>query len=69
MSNSTSFACIAGKGSLKSHKGKAKFIKEFLIFSTGFFYRYLIISIPIDPTTIAVVVASAGMIFPAINFT
>lgn len=44
-------------------------MKEFLILLTGFLSKHLITSIPTAPTTIAVVVAIAGIIFPAIIFT
>jgi len=44
-------------------------MNEFLILLTGLFKINLIISNPTAPTTMAVVVAKAGIILPAINFT
>jgi len=44
-------------------------MNEFLIFPTGFYNKHFITSTPIAPTTMAVVVASAGMIFPAMILT
>ena len=60
---------IGGNGSLKTHNGKAKFTVIFLNTYGPLFNKNFIISIPTAPTTIAVVVAIAGMILPAINFT
>jgi hypothetical protein len=54
---------------LKIHSGNARFIVTFLKADPFLPTRYLIISMPTAPTTIAVVVAIAGMIFPAISFT
>jgi len=44
-------------------------MNEFLILFTGLPKIHLIISIPTAPTTIAVVVAKAGIILPAIILT
>jgi uncharacterized ferritin-like protein (DUF455 family) len=60
---------MAGKGSLNNQRGKAKFMKVFFIFDTSLPYNNLYNSMPTAPTTIAVVVAIAGIIFPAINLT
>jgi hypothetical protein len=54
---------------LKIHKGKAKFAVMFLCKETGFLDINFIIYTPTAPTTIAVVVAIAGIILPAISFT
>jgi hypothetical protein len=55
-------------GSLKTHKGSARFMVTFLKFDAGLLSKSLIISIPTVPTTIAVVVAMAGIILPAMSF-
>lgn len=68
-SYSLSLFSIGGEGSLNNHKGTAKFINEFFILETYLFKTNLITSIPTAPTTIAVVVAMAGIILPAIIFT
>jgi hypothetical protein len=44
-------------------------MNEFLYFDTSFPKRHFITSTPIAPTTMAVVVARAGMILPAIILT
>lgn len=59
----------AGRGSLNTQTGSAKFIETSLKTDIGFPSKYLMISIPTAPTTMAVVVAMAGIIFPAITFT
>ena len=68
-SNSLSSFMIGYKGSLNTHSGRAKLMVTFLYISAGLFNKYLMISIPTAPTTIAVVVAMAGMILPAISLT
>jgi hypothetical protein len=60
---------LGGSGSENKNKGRAKLMKEFLILSTFLFNTYFMISNPTAPTIMAVVVASAGMILPAINLT
>jgi len=68
-SNSLSSFIIASTGSLNTQSGNAKLIVTFL-YADCFLPRiYLIISMPTTPTTIAVVVAMAGIILPAISFT
>lgn len=60
---------IGGKGSEKTQSGRARFMNEFL-YNYGLWLRiFLMISIPTAPTIIAVVVAIAGIILPAINLT
>lgn len=66
---SLSVALLGGNGSLNSHSGKAKLENKFLNELVGLLRTLLIISIPTAPITIAVVVAIAGIILPAINFT
>lgn len=66
-SNSLSVLTMASIGSLKTQRGSAKFIVTFLYASAFLPIRYFMISIPTAPTTIAVVVAMAGMILPAIS--
>lgn len=68
-SNYLSVISIGGSGSLKTQSGNAKFMVTFLNVYIPFFITYLMISIPTAPTTIAVVVAIAGIILPAISFT
>lgn len=68
-SYSLSLVWIGGKGSEKSQRGSARLMNVFFILETPFPKTNLINSIPTVPTTIAVVVAKAGIIFPAINFT
>ncbi len=68
-SNSLSVITIGGNGSLNTHMGSAKLIVTFLKTYEGFLRIYFIISMPTAPTTIAVVVAIAGIIFPAISLT
>jgi len=52
---------------LNTSKGKARFMVTFLKADAGFPSKSLIISIPTAPTIVAVVVAIAGIIFPAIS--
>ena len=66
-SNYLSFITIASMGSLKTQRGRAKLIVTFLYASAFFPTKYLMISIPTAPTTMAVVVAMAGIILPAIS--
>jgi hypothetical protein len=68
-SNYLSSFTIGYKGSLNTHKGKAKLIVTFLYTEAGKFNKNLTIYTPTAPTTIAVVVAIAGMILPAISLT
>lgn len=68
-SNYLSVISIGASGSLNTHKGSARFIVTFLNTYIGFFRIYLMISIPTAPTTMAVVVAIAGIILPAISLT
>lgn len=68
-SNYLSLISIGGNGSLNTHKGKAKLAVTFLKISIPFFITNLIIYIPTAPTIIAVVVAMAGIILPAISLT
>lgn len=68
-SNSVSLISIGGITSLNTHSGSAKLIVTFLKDYIGLFSKYFMISMPTAPTTIAVVVASAGIILPAINLT
>lgn len=60
---------MGGKGSEKSQRGRARLMKQFFILDTYFPKTHFIISSPTVPTTIAVVVARAGIILPAINLT
>ena len=66
-SKSLSLNIIGSTGSLKMSKGSARLIVTFLNTLRGLLRRNLMISIPIVPTTVAVVVAIAGMILPAIS--
>lgn len=68
-SNSLSTLTIASRGSLKTQRGSARLIVTFLNAEAFLFSKYLMTSIPTTPTTIAVVVAMAGIIFPAISLT
>jgi hypothetical protein len=68
-SNYLSSFIIGGRGSLNTQRGSARLIVTFLYTSAGLLSKYLIISIPTAPTTIAVVVAIAGIILPAISLT
>ncbi len=68
-SNYLSVFTIGSRGSLKTQRGRAKLIVTFLYTLAGLLSKNLIISMPTAPTTIAVVVAMAGIIFPAISLT
>lgn len=68
-SNSLSVFSIGYNGSLNTQRGRAKLIVTFLYTLAGLFKRNLIIYMPTAPTTMAVVVAIAGMILPAISLT
>ena len=65
-SNTNSGFFFGGTNSLKTNIGKAKFMVDILIIWLGFFNMIFKNSIPTNPTTVAVVVARAGIIFPAI---
>jgi len=62
-----SLKTIGSIGSLKTSKGRARLIVTFLKADGGLLSKNLMISIPIAPTIVAVVVAMAGMIFPAMS--
>jgi len=68
-SNYLSVLTIASSGSLKTQRGSARLMVTFLKKEALFPKRYLMISMPTAPTTMAVVVAMAGMILPAISLT
>lgn len=68
-SNSLSVFTMASRGSLKIHRGRARLMVTFLKTSAFLPSRNLMTSMPTAPTTMAVVVAMAGMIFPAMSFT
>ena len=68
-SNYLSSITIASTGSLKTQSGSARLAVIFLYVYGFFLAKNLIISIPTAPTTIAVVVAMAGIILPAISLT
>lgn len=60
---------VGFSSSEKTKSDTPRFEKEFLKAVKGAFSKYLIISMPTAPTTIAVVAAIAGTILPAINLT
>lgn len=68
-SNYLSVISIGGRGSFMIHRGSARFAVKFTNLASPFLSKYLIISIPTAPTTMAVVVAMAGIILPAMIFT
>jgi hypothetical protein len=68
-SNSLSVLTMASIGSLKTQRGSAKLQVKFLYAPAFLPTKNLMISKPTAPTTIAVVVAIAGIIFPAISLT
>ena len=66
-SYSLDFVLLAGVGSEKTNKGRARLMNPFLYDSiSSKHWTYLYSSAPTQPVIIAVVVAMAGMIFPAI---
>ncbi len=66
-SNSLVLVLLTSVGSVNTNNGNARFIKAFLNYSNSFMpYTNLYISVHTQPVIIAVVVAIAGIIFPAI---
>jgi len=59
----------AAPGSVSYNIGTAKFKKAFFMFSVFSFFKTLTNSIVYKPAIAAVVVAKAGTILPAFNFT
>jgi hypothetical protein len=64
-----SWCWLGGKGSLNKKRGSAKLMKALRILPTSTLSKYLMISMPTAPTIMAVVVARAGMILPAMSLT
>ena len=68
-SNSLDLFLLTSSGSLKRNRGRARLMKLFLNLSTSVNpYTNLKISLATAPVIIAVVVAMAGIILPAISF-